>query len=160
MIVTSGLNLFTGKVGYILENPPSYFLTLAIIWAGNFTGTAFIALLLRMTRLGIDSSALCAVKAADHPMSIFILSIFCGSLMYLAVNGYKTVTDPVGKYAVVFLGVMAFILCGFEHCVANMFYFTLAGAWDLKSLLYLIVMTVGNGAGALLFATWDKIRDK
>ena len=44
-----------------------------------------------------------------------------------------------------------FILSGFEHSIANMFYFNLAGQYDLKSLGYILVMLLGNGVGAKLF---------
>ncbi len=50
-----------------------------------------------------------------------------------------------------FLGVMVFILCGFEHCVANMYYFSVAGMWSGKTLLYLLVMTLGNAVGGVVF---------
>ena len=45
---------------------------------------------------------------------------------------------------------MVFILSGFEHCVANMFYFSVANAWSLTAVGYLLVMTVGNLVGAVL----------
>ena len=45
---------------------------------------------------------------------------------------------------------MVFILAGFEHCVANMFYFSVANIWNLHTLLYLLVMSLGNFAGGLL----------
>ena len=48
--------------------------------------------------------------------------------------------------------VMLFILSGFEHSIANMFYFHLAGAYDGKAFLYLLVMVAGNGVGAKVFA--------
>ena len=44
-----------------------------------------------------------------------------------------------------------FILCGFEHCVANMYYFSVAGMWSGKTLLYLLVMTLGNAVGGVVF---------
>ena len=46
---------------------------------------------------------------------------------------------------------MVFILCGFEHCVANMYYFSVAGMWSGKALVYLLVMTLGNSVGGILF---------
>ena len=46
---------------------------------------------------------------------------------------------------------MVFILCGFEHCVANMYYFSVAGMWSGKTLLYLLVMTLGNAVGGVVF---------
>ena len=46
---------------------------------------------------------------------------------------------------------MGFVLCGFEHCVANMFYFSVSGAWSEEALVRLLVMTLGNSAGGVLF---------
>ena len=43
--------------------------------------------------------------------------------MYIAVNSYKTSKDVFGRYIPIFMCVIVFILCGFEHCIANMFYF-------------------------------------
>lgn len=77
--------------------------------------------------------------------------------MYLAVNGYKEAKDIFAKYAGVFLGVSVFILCGFEHCVANMYYFTVAGMWSLKTLGYLGIMILGNAIGCVTFPIVDKL---
>ncbi len=154
-IVTCKLNLYTGKIGYLLVNKPDYLLTLLVIWLGNFCGTFLTAAVLRLTRSTISSEAMCAVKLGDSPLSIFILAMFCGMLMYLAVNGYKSIIEPLGRYLAVIMGVVVFILCGFEHCVANMFYFSLAGVWSGKALLYMLIMTAGNSVGSLIIATKD-----
>ena len=66
--------------------------------------------------------------------------------MYAAVDGFKKKGNPL----ILFVCVSVFILCGFEHCVANMFYFSLAGVWSGKAVLYLLLMTLGNSAGGLL----------
>ena len=50
-----------------------------------------------------------------------------------------------------FLGVMVFILCGFEHCVANMFFFVMAGAWSGETIIYLLSMTVSNAVEGVIF---------
>ena len=73
-------------------------------------------------------------------------------IMYIAVNNYKKEEDVIGKYMTIFMGVMAFILCGFEHCVANMFYFSIAGVFSFKVLLYLLVMVLGNSLGSIIIA--------
>lgn len=87
-------------------------------------------------------------------LSIFILSMFCGILMYIAVNNYKKLNTDIGKYGCIFLCVMTFILCGFEHCVANMYYFSMASAWSLKSLCYMFIMILGNSIGSILIASY------
>ena len=153
VILSFGFNLFTGKVGYAVEKNPSFVIDLFIIWLGNFCGTAVSALLVRNTRICCISdkaAKLCDTKLNDTPISIFILAIFCGMLMFIAADGYKTISNSVGKILAIFLPVIVFILSGFEHCVANMFYFTLAEAWSTKTFGYLIIMTLGNAAGGMM----------
>ena len=155
-----GAFLFTGKVGYALSNPPSYLLFLANIWLGNLVGTFAVAALLRLTRIGAAltqrAAALCDTKLADGALSVFILAIFCNVLMYIAVDGFKTNQHELGKYLGLFFGVVVFILCGFEHCVANMFYFSMAGVWDLHTLCWLLIMTGGNAVGGLLIPFFQR----
>ena len=164
VIVVNGLNLFTGKVGYIINYSNSYLVEVLLTLLGNFIGTLLTGGILLNTRisavLNVKASKLVEVKLNDNYLSIFILAIFCGILMYLAVNGYKTIKDPLGKYLAVFLGVSVFILSGFEHCVANMYYFTVAKAWSLYSLIFMFVMILGNAVGAVLFAFSEKIYKK
>ncbi len=148
-------NLFTGKVGYILENKISYLIELLLSLIGNFLGTLLVGTLMRLTRFKnyIDTAKnIVNIKLNDNLLSIFILAIFCGMIMYIAVNNYKKQKDVVGKYLTIFMGVMAFILCGFEHCVANMFYFSIAGTFSFKVLLYLLIMILGNSLGSIIIA--------
>lgn len=153
VILTFGLMLFTGKVGYAVENKPKYIIDLIIIWVGNLIGTAATALLVTNTRVGgaiaEKAAGLCETKMNDNLLSIFILAFFCGMLMFIAADGYKNITNPVGQMLAIFLPVMVFILSGFEHCVANMFYFTAGGAWNPNSALYMLIMTLGNAVGGM-----------
>ena len=147
--------LYTGKVGYLLENKLYYLLELFLSLIGNFLGTFVVGTLMRCTRFKAYQEAaknLVQVNLNDQPLSIFILAIFCGMIMYIAVNNYKKQKDVLGKYMTIFMGVMAFILCGFEHCVANMFYFSIAGVFSWKVLAYLLIMILGNSLGSILIA--------
>ena len=149
------MNLYTGKVGYILINKIEYIYELLLGLLGNFMGTFIIGKLILLTRVSnINEKALSLVniKLNDNLLSIFILSIFCGILMYMAVNNYKKVGTEIGKYIGIFMCVMVFILCGFEHCIANMAYITIANAWSWKALLYVLIMILGNSFGAILIA--------
>ncbi len=151
-------NLYTGKVGYILVNKPKYIIELLLSLIGNFIGTFAVGTLMRFTRFEnyIETSTnIVNVKLNDNLLSIFILSIMCGIIMYIAVNNYKKEKDVIGKYISIFMGVMAFILCGFEHCVANMFYFSIAGVFSLKVLVYLFVMVLGNTVGSVIIAWYN-----
>ena len=149
-----GMNLYTGKIGYILINKLEYVWELLLSLLGNFIGTFIVGKVMLLTRTGISKRAVTVVasKLNDNLLSIFILSVFCGMLMYIAVNNYKKINTEIGKYIGIFMCVMVFILCGFEHCVANMFYFTAASAWTWKTLLYLLVMILGNSVGSIIIA--------
>ncbi len=159
-ILTFGFMLFTGKVGYAVENKPAYLIDLAVIWLGNLIGTAACAGLVLLTRIGggisEKAAALCEVKLSDNLISIFILAFFCGMLMFIAADCYKNIKNPAGQMLAVFLPVMTFILSGFEHCVANMYYFTAGGSWSAKGALWMLVMTLGNAAGGILIPLFRK----
>ena len=159
VILNFDLALFTGKVGYAVNNKPDYLFDLLIIWLGNFAGTAISALLVLCTRIsGISekASALCEIKTSDSPVSILVLAFFCGMLMFIAADGYKAISNSAGKALTIFLPVVVFILSGFEHCIANMFYFSLSGAWTAKSFGYLLLMSLGNAIGGIFLPTFRK----
>jgi len=153
-ICTQGLALFTGRVCYVFERDRDYALDLPFIWLGNLAGTWLAAQLLVCTRIGAGlaerAAGLCEVKLGDGLPSIFLLAAFCNILIYIAVDGFNKNPHEMGKYLGLFFGVMVFILCGFEHCVANMFYFSMAGVWSGRAVLYILVMTLGNAAGGVL----------
>lgn len=153
VILSFGFNLFTGKVGYAVENKPSYIVDLLVIWLGNLAGTAATGGLILLTRvsptISEKAAGLCDTKLSDGLLSILVLSFFCGMLMFIAADGFKKIENPVGKMLVIFLPVMVFILSGFEHCVANMFYFTAGMSWSLKAFGYLLVMSIGNAIGGM-----------
>lgn len=153
-VLIYNLNLYTGKIGYLITNfNLKYIKELIITLIGNFIGACSVGFILRYTRIydKIYEKSLMLVntKLNDNILSIFILSIFCGLLMYYAVNGFKKQTD-FGKYLVVYLGVTVFILCGFEHCIANMYYFSVADIWSLKTLGYTGIMVLGNSLGSFI----------
>ena len=153
-VLIYNLNLYTGKIGYLITNLNlKYIKELIITLIGNFIGACSVGFILRYTRIYDNiyekALSLANIKLNDNILSIFILSIFCGLLMYYAVNGFKKQTD-FGKYLVVYLGVAVFILCGFEHCIANMYYFSVVDIWSLKTLGYTGIMVLGNSLGSFI----------
>lgn len=154
------LQLFTGKIGYIFINKPSYAIELILTWIGNFIGTFFAAVLIRHTRIfeKLDKVySIADVKLNDDVLSVFILSFFCGILMFIAVDIFNNAKEGTVKIIGVLFPVAVFILSGFEHCVANMFYFNLAGIFDINSVLYIIIMTFGNSVGCIVIPLSRKL---
>lgn len=159
VVCTQGFNLFTGKACYVFDNNAEYAVELLFIWVGNLIGTGLVAGGIRLTRIvGIAQRAaeLCAVKTGDSLLSLFILGIICNIFIYIAVEGYKNNPHELGKYLALVFGVMGFILCGSEHCVADMFYFWLGG-WSIKSVIALLVITAGNMCGSVVFPLLKKL---
>lgn len=141
-IVIQEWNLYTGKIGFVRawkELPD-----MLIIIVGNFAGTYVASTLARAAHLNINSLEMVQKKLDNSLLHIFLLSVFCGVMMYLAIDGYAKTKNIV----LIIAPVMIFILSGFEHSVADMFYFNLANAYSMKSLLYIGTMLVGNGIGA------------
>lgn len=163
MICANSYNLYTGKIGYLVHNKIKYLIELLITLLGNLIGTIGVGYLLRITRISESiinkAKSLCTIKLDDTILSILILSFFCGILMFLAVDLYKKL-DNVGKYLAIFLGVSVFILSGFEHCVANMYYFSVSNMWSLKTIIYMLIMILGNSLGSIFIAYLNNFVDE
>lgn len=161
-ICTMKFNLYTGKVCYLFDNKPSYLIDLLIIWIGNFVGTFITGNIMKLTRIypAISEKAMgmVQIKLQDEPISVFILAIFCDIMIYLAVEGYKNNQHELGKYLSILFGVTVFILCGFEHCIANMFYISVANMWTwAHAIEHIIIVTIGNSLGGVLIPILNKI---
>lgn len=160
-IVVFQLHLFTGKVGYTPFQKPAYLIELAITWLGNLVGTGITACMVRNSRIyeGMAErvAGIADVKLSDNFLSIFLLAVFCGLLMFIAVDCFRNVQGSTLRFIGVFVPVMVFILSGFEHVIANMFYFSLAGAWSGHCLASIIVMTLGNAVGGMLIPVYLKV---
>lgn len=154
VIIHFQLHLYTGRVGTLLDHRPKYILELIVCVAGNIIGVLILAGLLRVTRIGdtlcLEAMKIVEAKQEDSWYSIFLLSVMCGIMIYLATAGHKRCEYALGKALFCFLAIAVFIVCGFEHCVAGAAYYTFAGYFDLRSLLYLLLMVIGNGLGAVI----------
>ena len=144
-IVTQGFFLYTGKIGFVKKWIA--LLDMAVIVVGNFIGTMITAWICKGAGLNINSIELVEKKLSRSCFHIFFLSVLCGVMMYLAIDNFNKSKNIVFIIA----PVMIFILSGFEHSVANMFYFHLAGAYSFKAWGYLLIMVIGNGVGAKIF---------
>jgi formate/nitrite transporter FocA (FNT family) len=154
-ICANGLQLYTGKVCYFFRNDTTFKINIPIIWIGNLIGTGLTAFCLSCTRVysGIQerAAALCEIKNTDSYLSLFVLGILCNIMIFIAVEGYNKIPHEVGKYLALFLGVVVFILAGFEHSIADMFYYWAGAAWSVNGLIRVLVITAGNAVGGIVF---------
>lgn len=145
-IVIFRFNLFTGKAGLYADGKIS-FTELLGMWFGNYVGAMFAAIaasvLPQAEKIVTGSQAIIQTRCGNPPLVNFILGAMCGLLMYIAVTGFS----KTGSYLFLIAPVAFFILVGYNHCIADMFYSTLGTnkIWELKPLIY---TTAGNFLGA------------
>lgn len=165
-IIQFGFGLYTGKIGYVPLRKPAYLLECLFTLLGNALGTFIDAILLRQTRISAaiieKASASVGVKTGDSLISAFILAIFCGLLMFTAVENARLSNAAGGhveKVVGTMLCIMVFILCGFNHCIADMFYIFLSGTLS-QAAVYLPVVILGNSVGGMLIPLLKMLTDK
>lgn len=155
-ILAFRLNLFTGKAPYICTNKPKYIIFVGIVWLGNFVGSWSTAFLVKYTSVYNKIIERCeeiaVAKSSDNLLSLLILGVFCGILMFIAVDAFNKNADIVNFYItlLIIFCVSVFILSGFEHSIADMFYFMLA--LPVKTwIIPLLVISIGNILGGNIF---------
>ena len=143
-----GFNLYTGKVGFLLRNHSKAALREAFLGLlGNALGTLLTALLIAaaLPLLKEAAAAACEKRLTQLPYQTLLRAFFCGVLMYAAVWIYREKKTPLG----ILFCIPVFILSGFEHSIADMFYFALAGFFSMQSLWFLLLVIAGNSLGGL-----------
>ena len=155
LVLMFRFNLYTGKVPYIKLNI-GYFKQIGKILVGNIIGAGGLGIILSFTNLQISQKAavLCNRKLSEG-WRIIPLAIMCNILIFFAVEAWKSwgknlEVDASVRATIVILCVMVFIICGFEHSIANVFYFSLGRVFTLKALLYLIINIIFNGIGGFM----------
>lgn len=139
-VVLLEANLYTGKVGYI--NNKQKLIDGIIIVVVNLLTAFLIGLAFRGS---IGTSLAMESRLAKSWYRVLADGIGCGICIYVAVEGFKKTKSLIP----VILGVMAFILGGFEHCIADAFYY---GASELTwlGLGYVGIAVIGNSIGSLI----------
>ena len=158
-ICLKGYALFTGKVGFIPEDHGKDAVeTLFLALMGNAIVTVLGGLVIRaaMPNLGAAAEAICVSKLQQAWWSTLIRGGFCGILMYLAVSIWRDSKTPLG----ILFCIPVFILSGFEHSIADIFYFAASGIVSLKAFLFLWLVIAGNAFGAMVLPLLSGISRK
>jgi nitrite transporter NirC len=153
VILSRGYYLYTGKVGYLLPYEKGYLVMLLKTLLGNAVGIFAVARLFRFTGVQavIDRGVMIYdLKLENTFYQTFILAVFCGMMMYIAVDSYKKAKLDSLKVLLVIMPVAIFILAKFEHSIANMLYLFIGNKFTFQSFLWILIMVVGNGVGGVL----------
>jgi len=162
LVCVFGFNLFTGKIGFLLDNKKDYLGFLALVYLGNILGSlAFGALsLLIFKGSNLYLTALSVSQSKMFPSGVNFLSIIkvfsgavlCGVLVYLAILSYRVFKNYVLRIVGIFVSIGLFVFLKFDHCIANMFYFAFSWSYDRwESYLNIVIVTLGNSFGAIFF---------
>lgn len=136
MVVIAGGALFTGNVLIIISvlqkkvSVISMAVNLGVSFIGNLVGALFTVVIIHFSGAleGANGAILAKLitKAAhkvEYPFSeAFLLGILCNILVCLAVWMMSSAKDTSGKVLACFFPITLFILSGYEHIVANMYY--------------------------------------
>lgn len=145
-----GLQLFTGKVGMIVwSHTKADWISLIGCLVGNALGTfagSVIVGIARPSLVDVSAGLVSNKLAIESVVTVFCAGVLCGVLMYTAVWCYK----QKNTLSAIFFCVPVFILSGFEHSIADMFYFFLARSFTLESWIFLGIVVIGNSVGGML----------
>lgn len=184
MVVFTGAELFTGNclitisvlerrcgLGGMVRN-------LAVVYLGNFIGAALLAaacVYSGQLELSAGALATATIKTAAAKCSLpfgraVVLGILCNILVCAGVMCALCAKSGAGRAIGAFVPVSFFVICGFEHCIANMYYIPagllalakypqLAAGLDTAMLTWgnfflrnLVPVTLGNLIGGCGFA--------
>ena len=157
-ICTFNLSLFTGKVGYVIDN--KNYADLLVTWLCNLIGVIISTFPIRFAKPELIevSRSVIEPKLNQSYLSTLILGVMCGILMFIAVDNYKKNNSYVG----IFLCVPVFVMCGFEHSIADMslFLFGINSVGEiLKTTMFILCVTVANSIGSLLFRNLSSTKE-
>lgn len=136
MIVVLGAELFTGNslmVISVCEKRTTMSRVLKswlVVYIANLAGAMLVAfccayfgqLSLSGGQLAVYTVKVAAAKTSMPFANAVVLGFFCNCLVVLAVLMSLSAKDVGGKIMGAYLPVAYFVICGFEHCVANMYY--------------------------------------
>lgn len=147
--------LFTGKAGLLATHDIKSW-ELIKIWFGNLLGILCMSIIVLASPNSqvIEEKCLAIMQARQAAgfLPSILLAIPCGMLMYMAVSVSK---NPM-QLLYVGMCVAAFIMGGFYHCIADMFY-TLAGAVNAHQYCNIFFVTLGNLIGCNLIPVIKRI---
>ena len=166
LVVICGAELFTGNnlmslavmdkkitIGKMFRN-------WGLVWCANFIGSLALVLLIYYSNSLSSDAAAKAIAIGEAKANLpiidaFLRGILCNIVVVLAVWLSTAAQDVISKIFSCWFPIMLFVLCGFEHSIANMFFIPmgmiLGGSIEIQNLIVsIIVVTLGNIVGGAL----------
>ncbi len=169
LVCTFCLNLYTGKIGLVYEEKKEkeFYISLPLILVGNAVGAFLLGYICYFIFKDTDIFAY-AINAANKRLvfdnafnyiNTSISAFLCGLCVYLAVKSFSlNRLKPIGILLLVFF-VFLFVYCGFQHCIANMFYFGFSNRIEGYTFLNLALVIIFNSFGPIVGVLFTKLVD-
>ncbi|MBQ1396514.1 MAG: formate/nitrite transporter family protein [Eubacterium sp.] len=188
MVILTGAELFTGNCLLIMPKTAGKISgsgmakVLIVSYTGNLIGSLLLAAACVYSgQVGLGGGALAvytikvaAGKCALSAGKAVLLGILCNILVCIAVAISLSADNTVGRFVGAYIPIAFFVIAGFEHCVANMYYIpaglmaagvpayaeaAAAAGIDMSALTVgacimhnLLPVTIGNIIGGMGFA--------
>lgn len=166
LVVVAGAELFTGNnlMSLAVMNKKitlsQMFRNWSVVWIANLVGSVLLALVVFYGGVlggdaGTKAIAIAESKASLDIMSLILRGVLCNILVVLAVWLATSSQDVISKLFACWFPIMLFVLCGFEHSVANMFFIPMGMLLGAKVTIgalikNLVFVTIGNIIGGAI----------
>ena len=166
LVVVCGAELFTGNnlmtialmdkkitIKEMLRN-------WGFVYLSNFIGAIILVNFIYFSGILSQDATIKAINIAENKASLdfiqaFLRGILCNILVVLAVWFATAGKDIISKIFACWFPIMLFVLCGFEHSIANMFFvpmgMILGADISIYQLIFnLVTVTLGNIIGGAI----------
>ena len=152
-VCVHGMKLYTGTVCRAEMSLESVGENIAVL-SGNAVGVLVAAAIFLAAGIDTNVDMLVAAKMEEAPLELFARAMLCNILICIAVDEWMEQKNSL----LVILAVTVFVYCGFEHCVANLFYLIAAGIASKVDMvaagMFFALNVIGNATGGILFWRW------
>lgn len=172
LVVTLQTELFTGNCLLFIKlfqskSIKEFFQSLSriirnfiIVYISNSFGAHIFAIIIYKIELDPNMRSLiisaAVAKVNKSPEVLFYSAIMCNIIVCLAVFLATNVSSIIEKFCAVYMAIYIFVLCGFEHCVANMYTVFIGLLFSENNVLNywynLFYVTLGNLFGGILIS--------
>lgn len=154
-----GYALYTGKIGLIYQKHTKEDISVLLLaLLGNLLGTVAFGYLIALALPNLKETALelCTGKLGQGYGIALLRAFLCGILVFLSIDVWQNNHTSLG----ILLCIPAFIFSGYEHSIADMFYFACSGIVSGEAFLYLMIIVLGNSLGGLLIPTLKLVKPR
>ena len=159
LVCTFYLSLYTGKIGLVFEKKQetSFYISLPVMLVGNAVGAITLGYICYFIFKDLEImntvNNVCAIRtnlnSFNDYLALIVKSALCGLCVYLAVKSFgKDRLRPIGICLLV-LFVFIFVYSGYQHCIANMFYFGFGNHFNGNTFINLALCILFNSVGTI-----------